>query len=420
MRLSWKEKTDQGKEWHHWQAREGELDEHPVLRVLRTDEPTTNGEFDARPVFDQRYIPTQENVGSKPPDTPWCLWLAASGKLKNDILTGAGRILTRLPEERGWTLWIADIPVHEAGIYLAAFKGFNRTSHSNQWARNLDRVVLVTTHWSIVALMHREARDAQELHGFFPSSEEADELLDTRWREGIGALARWLRWHDSRRLWAVIDEHPDDLTYIPEEVGWHRDESKQGLRLSGYLDFTQTLAIPRCQDLYRRALSRLPGLFEGQRLRLIPEDNLTSNLTEIFNADELHPDPPPDAVTRRQGIGSVMVTGTTSREAEATEDPTIHFFIHPAQGYERSRRIVDAPHLFLWRPLRYHGNVDRRARAYQRLGKSPLIAPGGPKYFNIPRFDADGRPLAERTPEESYRDWQEGPDVLMRSDTLVL
>src|SRR5262249_21756101 len=153
-------------------------------------------------------------------------------------------------------------------------------------------------------------------------------------------------------------------------------------------DFAQSQSIPTVLSLYDRALRRIQGLFEGTdgaACRFEHFDRLTDVLVERANARNSA-----RTSSARVGVGSVIVTGATAHVGRSDTGIAfdVHFFVHPTCA------VGSVPHLFLWpREHWFEGRFETSergdGRGYARVGRTAVVAPGGGKYFAVPRYDKD-------------------------------
>nr|VFJ59472.1 MAG: Phosphoribosyl transferase domain-containing protein [Candidatus Kentron sp. DK] len=421
-RFSWPKSTVDPASWAIWQ---GEGD-HPALEVFTQKSYSREG-FDPI-IFDQRFGPSDRFLSddSRAEDIGFTgqreiLWLVRPGLMKNDIGHMIKRIAKRFIgfEDKEYTLYIADIPDHEAATYLLIVESLQPNLRDGNWPEKLRGIVLATRSFAI-SIHHFE--DNTNTYKTKPGEFIENVRRSPKfWRQRD--ILGHLRLHDSELFWKEIEEHKEDLAYLPEEITWHEEDGRKDT-LDGYLDFSQSVTHSRCRKLYRIAMQRLAGLFPGRHVEMRSLDRLTDTLAEEFNANQsdretgnLEPDAKPALKIR---LGSVHVSGSTVNAAEKpSEDAyTIHFFAHG--GFSGESESHEPPRsLFMWLPPRAEDGNQTGTRgqglSYGRIGRTPAIGKGGRKHFLVPRLDEDGNPMVARTPAETYGDWQQPMSSLLAS-----
>jgi len=424
VRLSWPESTVVGDQWSVWEA----PNDHPALQSFR-DQTVLQDPKDRSPVIlDQRFGESRvlaEIEAPKPGQD--VLWLVRPGLMKNDILTIVQNIAGNVLEGTSCNLYIADIPDHEAATYLAAVD--TRYDRLQTWPPTFPRLVLITRALAVSIHVYKSQLEHQQPQAESDTNSEGDEPSDTsqrmhgyafdadatgRFRSQVAVwtelpVVSWLRRHDSKIFWKVIDQHKEDLTYLAEKVGWREAESGYNEEIDGYLDFLQTLTQPRCRDLYRIALQRFAGIFWKRNVVMVPLDRLAATLAEEFNAEQ----PSHSCQRSRIHLGSVYVSGSTvdSFGKSDGELATVHYFLHGSGTLPTSKTRAS---LLLWSPSQRgketstdnarEGEVDP---LYGRIGKTHAVGRGGRKHFLMPRFDDNDKPIQARTPCQTYDDWQQ-------------
>lgn len=390
-RLSWLEKQDiltEGSAWTGFQLDEDKSIRDSLLDTLRQ---TRSGDGHSLfPIIDLRFSQFRL-IGRNAPVTapaPCMLILPQPGWMKNHIQDEIETYLKDTELEENGTLILGDIPSEEALTYIAAIERSSKFSRSPFSV--IGRVVLITRELKSCVLTRGSGgvleHDRIESEEFFYNGTVSPKHI-----AGLTAYFSTLRSHDTHVAWTLILSNAD--AYTDQCVEWSNN-----VVLNGYLDFPQSLAHPVCREIYSLSLLRLVSLFPRHNCRLIALDSLVESLLVRFYA-QYHfvsipsGDRPAELCIR---IGSVQVSGITESAADAHGGPTFFFFVHPSGGSKGRSLLVWKPGL----------KVASPPCAYERVGRTPVVAPGGWKSFQLPRF-RHGVSVYEQAPKESYRAWQE-------------
>lgn len=399
FRMGWKEETDYGEKWAKFAH--GEQSEVWPELSLSEDICVPSFEwFEAQTIIDERFgeLNTYGSQGD------WILWLVRPHHMKWDILFFIERTIA--PRATGYSvLIIADIPSYEAETYAAALDEY-KAPHVNKWPANFSRIILATDRWRFAAVDYQKH---EYRHGFSGLHEDFSALrgipLSINPRPGSIRLGivRWLKWHDSRRLWDEVGRHGQ--MFIPEQICWGNDERGEAKNIAGYLDFHHTTHNRLCASIYRMALTRVLGILPPDTVELHPLDRLTRSILREVHATEVYKASANLAETRL-ALGSVLVSGSTL-EASSSFPLDLHFLIHFSSPL-RGRK----PSLLFWLPK---DQVSETAPRLSRIGKTAAIAPEGWKSFEVPRFDAQGKCVGACNPESTYQDWQSSSPVIVKA-----
>lgn len=420
-RFSWRSKTDFGPNWLSYNHSK----QFKTVTVLSHDLNKTEVEcYRQFHVHDERF----KDIYSTLPDKKYVnrsIYFPKTGLMKWDIKTEFENIYKKLlkntsTKNLGWKIIIADIPVHEAETYLAAFVEIVWKSAS--WLNKVEEVILVSQHLSVCVLK----KTCEKVKGNFSfvNKENAKYYIDEKNKsvdpaESIISLIKFYKYIDSYRLWDEIAKNKNTTCFLPEQVAWGKDEGGNVRFLDGYLDFLQVLTIQSCFQLIYHSLKRIPGYLYGSNVELISIDQLTKNIIDRYNCSEVKPAESKifeDDVGSRYAVfvGSVIVTGQTIRQLGKKNDEVLHFFKHPSSNQDGLNC------LFYWPDNEWlKGQVVKQTTAkknagYVRVGKTPIVAKGGRKYFPLPRYDSYGKLVARRSPSQTYQDWQSLLPQIMR------
>ncbi len=410
LRMSWPERSD-STDSANWKAVDTEsLKDYrdQLLQILRSID-ATNGMAGIR-VIDHRASQYSPRIY----DTELVdghnvlLLLPALRWMKNRVQFEIRKCLERYPSPIGNHLVIAEIASEEARIYLAAIE--NSMLFTRGVFDRISSITLITIDLRVCRLI----RSGQT--GPFQPSEAASTrfLIGRQPDQALGALYSLERYFglmreiDSKAFWNAAMDYTD--IFIDAPVLWSNT-----ITLSGYLDFPQCLTLPACRMIFLSSLHRVVGLFPRHSCKLVALDGLVESIVTLFNAQhrprryqktlvEAARETPP-LILR---IGSVKVSGSTEESDDLLRTDlatvTFHFFRHPS-GTAGGRFLLH------WRILTDRKddttNDDQIPIQYSRIGRTPAIAKGGWKSYQLPRYDLDGESIYEATPRESYRFWQE-------------
>ena len=407
FRIGWRTETDQGDEWAKFeQGQKSEVWQE--LRLSEKDSASSFEWFEQKTVIDERFGTLKQDGA----EGDWILWLVHPHRMKWDILTFIQNKVAPLATG-GTVLIIADIPSYEAKIYEAALEGFQAKGDEN-WPLKFSRIILVTNRWRFATVdyaLHGAQHGFSMLHNDFAKLRvKPPPILPAPKNFRLG-IVRWLKWHDSRRVWDEVKQ--GGTMFIPEKVAWGNDEAGKPKIIAGYLDFPQTTHNDLCLSVYRAALTRVLGILPLDLFSMHPLDRLIMTvLREIF-AEEVYEQPCSPSPENRLVLGSVMVSGTTM-DASVKRSIDLHFFVHcssPLRGKH--------PALLFWLfPQKEVDEKDATPRL-ARIGKTSSVAPEGWKSFEVPRFDSTGICVGTRTPQQTYQDWQSPSPVIVKAGHWV-
>jgi hypothetical protein len=401
FRLGWKEETDHGNKWAKFnQSEKSEV--WPELNLNEDECLQSFNWFKNQVVFDERFDKLQIYNGTQ---NDWLLWLVRPHRMKRDILSFIEDYIA--PKVSASTvLIIADIPSYEAETYAAALSEY-KASAKVDWPMKFSYIILSTNRWRFAAVSYQKH---EQRHGFSKLEENFSKLripsppIEPKPTNFRLAIVRWLKWHDSRRVWEEID-HGRSM-FVPEQVVWGNDQFGHPKIIAGYLDFPQTTHNNLCVAIYRTALSRVLGILPLNETIIFPIDRLTTMvLREIYDA-EIY-ESASNKVIIRLALGSILVSGSTIK-ASTSSSLNLHFFIHynsPLRGCK--------PSLLFWLPKNPISNDSQSRLA--RIGKTAIIAPDGWKSFEVPRFNGEEKCIGARNPEKTYQDWQSTSPVIVKA-----
>lgn len=399
LSLGWKAETDCGENWLKFnQDEQGKV--WSELRLAENDCVSSFSWFESQPIIDERFgdykvYGTQGEM---------ILWLVRSHRMKWDILNFLEQNVVPLSSGNS-VLIIGDIPSYEAKTYEAALSEFKVFGTTN-WPTKFSHIILFTSRWRF-AVVEYQRHNRQ--HGFSSLHKDFDKLripsppIEPKPLNFRLAIIRWLKWHDSRRLWNEVSQQRQ--MFIAEQITWARNETGETRNIPGYLDFPKTIHNSLCMAIYRTTLSRVLGVLFPGNVEIRPLDRLAASVLRDVHAIEMY-ESSKSLPAIRFALGSILVTGSTL-EAFALSNLDLHFFIHccsPLRG--------EKPALLYWLPK---AQISDTAPRFARIGRTSSIAPGGWKSFEVPRFDAQEKCVGARSPHETYQDWQSLSPVILKA-----
>lgn len=399
MRFGWKEETDYGSKWANF-ALGDQSELWPELCLNESDAASSFKWFENQRIIDERFGERKEYGNSG----DWILWLVRPHRMKWDILHFLeNHVATKATENT--ILIIADIPSYEAETYAAALAEFKALG-TTDWPSKFSKVILSTNRWRFAAVSYQEHF---KRHGFTSLYENFNEIqikpppIEPKPKNFRLAIVRWLKWHDSRRLWEEVSLLRS--TFIAEPITWGYDETGSIKKIQGYLNFPQTTHNGLCESIYRTALARILGVLPPDKIELHPLDRLIMPVLREIHIAEVY-EPAVRAPNLKLALGSVLVSGATLGSS-ASLPLSLHFFIHqssPSRGLK--------PSLLFWLPKT---QVKEGVPKFARIGKTAVIAPEGWKSFEVPRFDSNEKCFGANDPEKTYQDWQNSSPVIVKA-----
>lgn len=241
LRLGWKSQTDRGKNWAEFSQ---ENDYKLWWEELAFSEQDCEKSFDwfrNQSIIDERFDHEAPVVIKG--DGDWILWFVHPHRMKWDILSFLEKKVSPLATTHA-KLAIVDIPSYEAGTYAEALSGF-KFMGTQAWPKYFEYIILGTDQFRFSALQSKEYPHSKwgfsELHEEFSSLKISPPPISPKPKNLRLALVRWMKWHDSRRLWDEVASHKD--MFIPKRIVWNED-----VIISGYLDFEKTTHNHLCSD----------------------------------------------------------------------------------------------------------------------------------------------------------------------------
>lgn len=325
------------------------------------------------------------------------LYVSAPNKYtKNDIVTCVKNLFERLREIKHSldSLVLYDISEHESGTFSEAIDSLSYEHYI------CSKIILVTKNYNVSVY---DLNDEE-----FIQTAPNDILHAKVGRFGLLSIVRQIRVFDSIEVWDHIRK--TEMVCYPYSVDWNPD-TLTGDAIDGYLDFALSISDAEIAKVYNKTSTRIISVVEqlGSQVVCIDEYSkdfiwrtLTAGSPNVFLEKD-----------KKFYIGTVFVTGRTLEKASFKyndqAEHNIHFFCHP-----NSDSHVSA--LLLWLPEGGEGDV----LDYQRLGATPIAAPGGWKSIRMHRYypvpDEDGKYVSMyyRTPKETYEDIQKSIPAILK------
>jgi hypothetical protein len=413
--LSWKTVTGDEDNWGKF--KEGK----EVLERLKigTDDRENIFEWSGKQtVIDERfnhdadapYILNNSTPHINGEEVNWILWLVRPNRIKSDVVARLEEYMKKHAKENS-ILVIADIPYYEGRTYESALEDYNlrykdvegSLLEGAQWPEKIQKIILCTNRWRFITSSYWKEGIK---HGFRMEKKDELEERDKSFTEDEKLkILRWLKYHDSSRLWESIKK---DGSFVAEKILWGYDEEeepgqKKYKYINGYLDFARSLRNPLCADIYRNTLTRIFGIVNPVGIEplglLAMTDFMDIQVNGVYDEKA--------EKGEKLVIGSVFVSGETW-SAEVLNSLVVYFFVHGnTEGYENREKSPSALLFWLAPPViaANDGKTDQDEQL-MRIGKTEAIARGGWKSFEVPRFDKDKKCVGEMTPTMTYADWQ--------------
>lgn len=287
-------------------------------------------------------------------------------------------------------LILVDIPDREIRKYELIF---------NRFKLNVNKVILLTQNLELAVFtpdnrfeLYYNAKMTKE----YINSREGDIT------NSLYLLLKSIRKHDSIEFWRTVwatQQLKESQLFINENVIWNVEE---GRGMDGYLDFSQACFDEKIRNLLLYQLFRLPVKHNTERY-FESMDRFTEDLCENVN-NKLKIMFGERAFSRVQ-LGSVYVTGTSSKSSklmkEQTQGDEYYYFLHPINSGKQTIRINA---LLLWPSKAVADELFTTTiseRKFERLAKTPFLAPGGTAYFAGQHY-TDIKESVALKPEELY------------------
>lgn len=415
FRLGWLSATDvKADVFKHW---EGALDHHPLLMHSHTERraelDTIQAHFKDKTVV---IIDQDRSVARGPfkqqlsadltPKTKCVMIFTPIGLAKNYLLRMVEDIDTA-SHSTELAVMLVDIPRAEEATYAlslenAKFPAFKSIQSVTIITRRLGALRYSASRrerWSILMISH------EHTSRFLSASGLPYDGPDT----AFPLACKYIKFWDSYLLWTEVRQRAERTktsAFINESVHWGQE-----LELSGYLDFSQTLASHRCVEIYLRCIERLEGALRGTESVVVAGDSLVKSLIAAHSARRRGGDKRaltiPGHVRKLVLVSSISVTGVSHKLVmnehghNCILTAAISFFIHHSSPQKGGLALLQ------WAKPEWLSSLDRTVSEhmpggqYMRLGKTPMIAKGGVNYFRIPR----GKPWQLES-LQSYDMWQ--------------
>ncbi|MCX8131169.1 MAG: phosphoribosyltransferase [Clostridia bacterium] len=305
-------------------------------------------------------------------------------------------------------LVVADISTEDFYVFISALNNvkFFRNSKTFSFPKKVEKIVLVSKRLSI-CILERNYNVSEGEYAFSIDETEMVKFMDGNTEEesefsvnSVYHLLALLKYYDSHLLWNSIknSSSQESSLYVNEEIIW--DENKKPIK--GYINFPQLVSESLCLELFRVALERSTIIFNSNNVYFKNVDHMTKRIVYDLNVNtEINDD------SNIINVGSVYMSGKTETDnkdikVKNENSVNIYFFKHPES-------IMKVNSLFLWPQQDWIDKTmtkpfhKENAEKLKRIGKTPMIAPDGQKYFlRSLRRDIDGNTPYRRNLVDSY------------------
>ena len=288
------------------------------------------------------------------------------------------------------TLILVDIPDCEARKYELVFHRFKLI---------VNKVILLTQNLELAVFTPGSGGKLSY------NSKMAEEYANSREGDITNSLYQLLkavRKNESVKFWKTVSETQqlkESQLFIKENVLWDVEEDRE---MPGYLDFSQACFDEKIRKILLYQLFRLP-VDDNKEKYFESMDRFTEDLCENVN-NKLK------IVFGEQKfscvqLGSVYATGISSKGSKVETDndnvDEYYYFLHPINLEDESIRVNA---LLLW-PSETVVNelftTNNSEKQFERLAKSPFLAPGGTAYFAGQHYTDIGESI-ELKPDKLY------------------
>lgn len=215
-------------------------------------------------------------------------------------------------------------------------------------------------------------------------------------------LAKILRDEDTTRFWAELGD-----AYLNEPIVWS-SSTGETMDLVGYVDIPIAMSRPVAFDSARRAVRRAIAAFGTSYV--LTSDSVTSS----YIGDEFEVFDGTKSLSGRDigrptvGVGSILVSGSTSQRISRRTDIALVGWVHLMRHPTATARITSIQAL-IWKPPKIAPRIP--SQIFERISGSAFLIRGGESAIPVPRFDSPangklGKSLYGASPNEMYDYWQ--------------
>jgi len=415
-RLKWEQESDFDKSWKLMDGYHEKKEDHPFLRETAMPQSifdryqASNLNREHFLILDQRMDGMEKAIAKMYTNNRtsynYAFFFPQKHLLKNEIFN---HINTNFSSKAvtNRTLIICDIPIYHTHLFLL---GIENANFSDDFLDKFDTIILISE-----KLSHLQLKIDRKSKKF----KRSEKVLSQAWfkpqfkpESYIIDIIGFLRAHDSFIFWLLLKSKAVDneTLFVKSNILWPSHFKKH--TLNGYLNFTQVLTDYQLRNLFVLQLNRAKCLFHNSKDlkgKFEAVDILTEQLVVEANSQLDY------GISLKNNsikilIGSVYVTGTIESESFQSSriNPliTINFFLHEKKIVEQNQhnQLIDQNiyHFLLWPKDWVDNNFKTLEGSYSRLGRTHVIAPGGWKYFPIPRvFVYDNKEKRILKPHES-------------------
>ena len=334
------------------------------------------------------------------------------------------------------TIFIADIPPFQHFIYESALI---ESPTFASWAKKIQEIVFVDKNLRF-CFLNREIHSENTFIYRVNLEKTTNYLINpkTLSKNGIfdpsndlSDFLQLLKFHDSRRFWdnvknkvAIENGVRKDTSYVAGfykgKIEWDKEHN-----LEYYLDFNTILNDTFNNQLFKILMERAPFFTFKNNYEIRSLDILTKPLVQISQSSFSTDDTLFTSYNNRETndntsillLGSIFVSGVAwfdlmeHLKKENVSAQSMYFFVH------KNAYSSDLPmSLLFWARDEIIDELaeNRPVEGYKRVGKSPIIAENGYKFYKIPRYDEQGKPVYFRSPKDTYNDWQSSIDSIIK------
>lgn len=283
------------------------------------------------------------------------------------------------------------IPVYESAIINAKFP--------LQFTQQIKTIILITQNVGVKVLsqsstifQYNKPKTLQYITNKSPNLDLSNSLQD---------YFEFLRSYESFLFWFYLTTRTNSPEYyINSEIIWYGKGIEKNITLSSYLNFARVIADNFLVNLLLLSIERIQEIKGSNSTKLMPLDELIENLL-TYNSNKKDQT---NEQKETQHIGSICVTKSTELNHQIdTSQKVLYFFLHPSNN-----NLKNIFTFLLWHKQDKLTSIEKYHKDnLRRVGASSSIAPGGWKYYELPRYDDSGNPLTVFSPNESYSYWQE-------------
>lgn len=288
-------------------------------------------------------------------------------------------------------LILVDIPEREIRKYELIFEKFRE---------KVNMIIMLSCNYELAILTYSHQKKALVFD--IKATKEYMGCHEDDITKSLYALLKVIRKYDSQLIWKTISKiqgSKGKRLFVNGKVKWNLENEGY---MEGYLDFSQACFDEDINSLLMAQLYRLPRKKNDENY-FVSMDRFTEDLCENINSKLKVPSREERDIDVQ--LGSVYVTGTSSKksklDAEKIAEREYYYFWHPLINGDDTDK---ANALLLWPSKEIveilFGEEDTQNK-YERLVKTPFLAPEGTTYFAKQHYMSSKDSIALK-PEEFY------------------